>query len=258
MRRAVLIAAFLLAAGLGATLARGEVMQQGNVRLYFSAGFAPSSLPRNSDAPVAVRVGGSIDSPNGGRPPTVRRISFAVNRYGKIFTRGLASCDRGQLEATSSEQALELCRGALVGHGYFLAAIAAQNREPFTARGKVLAFNSREGGRQSVLMHVYASSPARVTVVLTFKITHPRKGQFGTIFSTRIPAVASDLGYVTKMSLLFDRRFGYGGRRRSYFSARCAAPSGFEGALFTFARGRFAFDNGQRLTTTLTRSCSVR
>jgi hypothetical protein len=68
----------------------------------------------------------------------------------------------------------------------------------------------------------------------------------------------ANLGYINKMSLRFDRRFRYRGSVRSYFNARCAAPTGFQEAIFTFARGRFVFDNGQRLTTPLTRSCRVR
>lgn len=252
------MAAILAAMTLGSGLAPAEVVQEGNLRLFFSAGFAPQALPRNHQAPVSVRVGGSIEAPDGGRPPAVRRISFAVNRYGSVFSRGLPACRRDLLEATSSEQALERCRAAYVGHGYFLASVLAPNRSPFTVRGRVLAFNGRSDGRPSVLLHVYASTPARVTVVLPFSITHPPGGEFGTVFSTRIPRLAANLGYVTKMSLQFDRRFGYRGRQRSYFNARCAAPRGFSGAIFTFARGRFTFDNGQSLTTPLTRSCRVR
>jgi hypothetical protein len=258
MRRTALLAAALAAIPLSAGLARGEVVQQGNLRLSFDAGFAPQALPRNRQAPVSVRVGGSIKAAEGGRPPAVRRISFAVNRYGTVFSRGLPTCERATLEATSSDQALEACRGALVGHGYFLATVDPSNHQPFTVRGRVLAFNGRVQGRPAVFLHVYGSTPAKVTVVLDFKISHPGKGEFGTVFSTRIPPLASDLGYVTKMSLQFNRRFRYRGRTRSYFSARCAAPAGFGSALFTFARGRFSFDNGQELTTLLTRSCRVR
>jgi hypothetical protein len=257
VRRVVPLAAALCAIPLAASLARGEVVQQGNVVLSFEARFAPQLLPRDRQAPVSVQVGGSIKSPDGGRPPTVRRIIFAVNRYGHVFTRGLPSCDGSELEATSPEQALDACRGARVGSGYFLAAVDPPNAPPFTARGRVLAFNGRAGRHRSLLLHVYAAKPAKVTVVLDFAIS-PTKGEFGTVFSTRIPKVASNLGYVTKMSLRFDRRFRYQGRQRGYFTARCAAPAGFDGAIFTFARGQFVFEGGQRITTPLTRSCRVR
>ena len=94
--------------------------------------------------------------------------------------------------------------------------------------------------------------------MLVFKVSHPRRGRFGTVVSTTIPKIASDLGYVTSLRLDFDRRYRFGGRSRSFLSARCAAPSGFPGTIFTLARGRFVFANGQQLTTTLTRDCRVR
>jgi hypothetical protein len=258
VRRIVCICGALAAGALGVGLAQGEVVQKANLRLTFTAGFAPQALPREREAPVSVRVGGSIGTATGARPPAVRRISFAVNRYGHVFTRGLPSCSGARLEGTSPQQAMEACPGARVGSGYFLATVNPPNGRPFTARGNVIAFNARAGDRPALLLHVYAPTPAKITVILNFAITHPSRGRFGTVFTTRIPTVAANLGYVTKMALHFDRRFRYGGRIHGYFSARCAAPRGFKAAIFTFARGRFFFDNGQQLTTPLTRSCRVR
>jgi hypothetical protein len=258
MRRIVCICVALgaLTACLG--LARAEIIQERNLRLAFTAGFAPQELPRAHQAPVSVRVGGSIATAGGGRPPAVRRISFAVNRYGHLFTRGLPACSAARLEGTSPGQARQACPGARVGGGYFLATVSPPGGRPFTARGNVIAFNGRRSGRPALLLHVYAPVPARITVVLSFAISHPAEGRYGTVFTTRIPTVASNLGYVTKMSLHFGRRFTYRGRTHGYFSARCAAARGFNAAIFTFARGRFYFDNGQRLTMPLTRSCRVR
>jgi hypothetical protein len=122
----------------------------------------------------------------------------------------------------------------------------------------MLAFNSRVGKRNVILMHIYGSKPVQATFVLTFKISHPRRGTFGTVLSTRIPKLASDLGYVTDVAMSFGRRFRYRGKRRSFLSARCAAPLGLPGALFSFARGSFSFAGGLRLTATLTRDCRVR
>lgn len=258
MRRLACICAALAASGLAVGLAHGEVVQKANLRLHFTAGFAPQALPRERDAPVSVRVGGSIATATGARPPAVRRISFAVNRYGHVFTRGLPYCSAAQLEGTSPQQAMEACPGARVGAGYFLATVNPPSGRPFTARGNVIAFNARQRDRPALLLHVFAPTPAKITVVLSFSITHPTRGRFGTVFTTRIPSVASNLGYVTKMALHFGRRFQYGGATHGYFSARCAAPRGFNATIFTFARGRFFFDNGQQLTTPLTRSCRVR
>ena len=248
----------LVAALLGAGVAHGESVQQGRLRVDFNAGFAPHALPRDRPAPVRVSLDGSVATADGSRPPQLRRISIALNRYGRLTTRGLPTCAPGELESTSSATALRRCRGALVGRGRFGANIAFPDLAPFPVEGNVLAFNSRARGRPAILVHIYGSRPVTASLVLSFKISHRRRGAFGTVLSTRIPKVASDVGYVTDVSLSFGRRYRVGGERLSFLSARCAAPAGFPGALFPFARGNFVFANGQRLTTTVVRDCSVR
>lgn len=249
----------LVAVLLGAAAAaRGEAIQQGQLRVDFKAGFAPRSLPRDRPAPVRVSLGGSVATADGSRPPQLRRISIALNRYGRLTTRGLPICARGELESTSSATALRRCRGALVGRGRFGADVAFPNLAPFPVGGSVLAFNSRVHGKLAILVHIYGSKPVRASLVLSFKVSHRRRGTFGTVLSTRIPRIASDVGYVTDVSLSFGRRYRVGSERLSFLSARCAAPAGFPGALFPFARGSFLFANGQRLTTTVVRDCAVR
>lgn len=258
MRRLALTSALLATALLGGGIARGELVQRGDLRLAFDGGFAPNALPRERAAPVTVSLSGSVATTDGSRPPQLRLISIAINRYGRLSTRGLPTCPPGQLEQTSTRTALSRCRGALVGHGHFGANIDFPDRTPFPVEGRIVAFNSRSHGRPAILLHIYGWSPVQATIVLTFKITHPRSGDFGTVLSTRIPRIASDLGYVTDIDLTFGRRYRFEGRRRSFLSARCAAPAGFPGAIFAFAKGSFSFANGQRLTTTLARDCRVR
>jgi hypothetical protein len=256
MRRIVVltITASLL---LGAGLARAELTQRGDLRLDFDGHFAPKILPRDRDAPVSVLIGGSVSSVHGGRPPGLRKISIAVNRYSKVYTRGLPACEPGILQSTSTAEALERCRPALVGSGHFGAIVDFSN-DQFPVRGRILAFNSGSPRHPRLLLHIYNANPAKTTIVLKFAITHPKKGDFGTVFTARIPEIASDLGYVTDISLNFDRQYRYLGKPRSFLSARCAAPAGFGGGPFAFAKGRFDFASGQRLGITLTRVCQVR
>jgi len=258
MKRLTLIAVLCAAALLGATVARGEISGEGGLFVSFGGGFTPRSLPRDRDVPVKVSLNGSIKTADGTRPPQLRSISFAVNRYGTLSTKGLPTCHPGLLEATDSQRALARCRPALVGHGDFGAKVEFPNRAPFPVSGRVLAFNGRAHGRPAILLHIHGSNPVEVTVVLTFTIRHPKRGKFGTVLSTRIPRLASDVGYVTDISLVFSRQYRYRGRPYSFLSARCAAPSGFPGAIFSFTRGTFSFADGKRIVTTLTRNCLVR
>lgn len=244
----------LLVAG----IARAEVFGDADLRVSFSGRISPHSLPRDRNVPVRVSLNGAIRTPEGVRPPQLRRISIAVNRYGKLSTAGLPVCATGLLESTGTELALERCGGALVGRGRFGAKLESPSLPPLPVEGKVLGFHGRAGGKPAILLHIHASKPIEATVVLTFKIAHPPRGKFGTVLSTTIPRIASDIGYVTDLSLSFGRKYRAGGERRSFISARCAAPAGFPGALFTFARGNFTFAGGKRLTTTLARDCLVR
>lgn len=258
MKRLALIAVLLATALFGATIARGEIFGGDGLFVSFGGGFTPRSLPRDRDVPVTVKLNTSIKTTDGTRPPQLRRISFAVNRYGQITTTGLPTCRPGLLESTDVQAALARCGPALVGRGHFVANVEFPNRTPFPVHGRMLAFNGRAHGRQAVLLHIHGSNPVEVTVLLTFTISHPARGKFGTVLSTKIPRLASDLGYVTDVSLVFNRRYRYRGKQYSFLSARCAAPSGFPGAIFSFTRGTFTFAGGKRIVTTLTRDCLVR
>jgi hypothetical protein len=247
-----------IAALLCAGLAGAEISQNGNLRLHFSGKIAPKKLPRTSNAPVTMRISGAIGTADGQRPPELNKIAIAFNRYGHVSTEGLPICEAGELEQTTSASAREACGGALVGHGRFKANVALPGHATFSVTGEMLAFNSSKGGRPALLLHIYASHPAQLVFVLTFRIVRVKEGTYGTIFVARIPKLADQLGYVTNVNLTFGRRYVYHGEQRSFLSARCAAPAGFPGAVFTLARGSFSFDNGQRVSTALSRNCWVR
>ncbi len=259
MRR-LAIAAVLAITLLGvAVVAQGEVIQRENVRVFFGGRLLPHDLPRERPAPVTVSLEGSIGTVDGSRPPQLREITVAMNRAGKIFSKGLPTCTASTLRQTSSEAALRLCRSALVGHGTFAAKVDFPSAPLIPAKGKVLVFNSRVNGKQEMLLHLYGSSPVRAAFVLPFKVEHRSHGEFGTVFSTRIPTLASDLGYVTEINLTIGRRYRYAGKPRGFLSASCAAPAGFASASYKLAKITFAFSDGKNMATPpLTRDCKVR
>jgi hypothetical protein len=258
MRSLAIPTFFAIAALLGAGLADAELSQNGNLRLAFSGRIAPKTLPRTNTAPVTVRISGAIGTADGERPPQLSKVAIAFNRYGRVSTLGLPVCRAGELEQTTSETAREICGGALVGHGKFKANVDFAGREPVSVSGDMLAFNSTKNNRPAMLLHIYGSHPVQLAFVLTFRIVRVKEGTFGTIFVAKIPDIASKLGYVTNVNLTFGRRYSYQGHSRSFLSAKCAAPSGFPGAIFTLARGSFSFTNGQHISTSLARNCWVR
>ena len=258
MRRLAISAVLATIVLTSAVAARGELIQQGNLRVHFDGQLRPRALPREHPAPVSVSLDGAVSTADGTRPPQLREMTIAVNRAGVVSSTGLPTCSAPQLQQTSSEAALRVCRSALVGSGHFAANVDFPGAPLIPARGEILAFNSRLHGRPGMLLHLYGSSPVRAAFVLPFEISHHRQGRYGAVFSTKIPELASDLGYVTEISMKIGRTYSYKGKPRSFLSARCAAPAGFTQVAFPLAKATFSFANGQRLTTGLLRDCKVR
>jgi hypothetical protein len=257
MRRLAVLAVLLACLPAGVAVAR-QFVQEGTLRVAFDARLLPHALPRERDAPVTVQMAGAVRTTDGSTPPQLRDISIAMNRAGVVSVAGLPSCQASELQQTSTEAALALCRNALVGRGHFAANVNFSGVPVFPARGPVLIFNSSTKERAGLLLHLYGSSPVRATFVLPFKISRNSKGKFGTVFSTHIPRLASDRGYVTDIDLTIGRKYRYQGRQRSFISASCAAPAGFTGAFFELAKATFSFAGGKQLTSRLPGDCKVR
>jgi hypothetical protein len=257
MRRLAIAAVLLVCLPAGVAAAR-QFVQQGTLRVAFEAKLLPRALPRERNAPVTVHLAGAIRTTDGSTPPQLREISIAMNRAGVVSAKGLPSCQAPELQQTSTEAALAVCRGALVGRGHFAANVDFPGAPVFPARGTVLVFNSSTKNRPGLLLHLYGSSPVRAAFVLPFKITRSTKGKFGTIFSTHIPRLASDKGYVTDIDLTIGRNYRYQGSQHSFISASCAAPAGFTSIPYELAKATFTFAGDQKLTSRLPGDCKVR
>jgi hypothetical protein len=250
---AVLTATFLSAAG----LASAELVERGNLFVKFKGGIDPTALPRQVNAPIAVRVDGTVRSLSKDEPPALRFISIAINRGGEIDTKGLPRCKRGEIETTSAAQALEICRSSLVGRGRFSAAVSFPEQVAFPLRGGILAFNAVVDGERAILAHVYGTDPFPNTRIIVFRI-RKSAGTFGTVLSATLPSSLIGHGYLKRIILDLRREFVYRGRTRSYLSAACAAPAGVDIGVFPFVRVGMAFDDGRKLSSTLIRTCRVR
>lgn len=237
--------------------ASAELVERGGLFVKFSGGIAPNALPRDDYAPIEVGIAGTVKTLSGERPPPLRWISVAINRGGRLSTHGLPLCHPAEIDPGSSAEALAACGPALVGEGSFLAGTAFPEQPTFPTRGRILAFNSLSDGRPAILAHVYGPKPAPSTRLITFRIRR-HGGTFGTSLTGTLPVSVNRYGYLRRISLRLFRVFRYRGEPRSYLSASCAAPPGFPGAVFPFARASMAFADGRRLSSTLTRSCRVR
>ena len=258
MRRAGLAAAALLVALGVATGARAEVEKQGDVIVSIDGGISPKALPRTGVAPVAVNIDSTFKSAEGADPPPqLRRISIGINRRGKIFDRGIPTCRVRSIQPATISAAKRICGGAIVGSGHVRVRVHLANQPPFTFKGPMLVFHAkRAGGERRLLAQVYGRKPPSA-FVLNFKIVE-EPGEFGTVIKTSLPASASKWAYVTHFDMKLQRIYTYQGKRHSYVSAGCAAPPGFPGAVYAFAQADFGFAEGEDVTTTLVRDCTVK
>jgi hypothetical protein len=206
---------------------------------------------------VTIEIEGRISTADGSHPPALRRFELEFNRSGKISNHGLPICRAPRLQSTSTAVALAQCRPALVGSGRFAADVTASTN-PIPAKGRVLVFNTERRGKPGLLLHLYGTTPIAVTIVLPLEIQHRAEGQFGTLMTTAVPRLAGGIGAITELSLDLGRTYSYRGQRRGYLSASCAAPAGFPGAPFPFARASFSFADGHILRVSLIRSCKVK
>ncbi len=232
--------------------------QDGDLVATFDGGLRPTRLPRDALAPVAVRVAGNVRSASGetDRLPQLRRITVGINRGGRLFDRGLPVCRAESIAPASERDARRICRGAIVGSGHVTVQVRIPSQLPFPVRAKILAFNGpRAGGGKLILAQAYARQPPGA-FILTFHVDR-RRGTFGTVLATTLPPETREWAYITHFDMTLHRTYTYRGTRRSYVSAACEAPAGFDSALFPFARATYGFDNGQQLTMSQAATCRV-
>jgi hypothetical protein len=253
------LAALLLAATiLTAASAQAERVVRGNLEIAVLGRLEPFRLPRTKPAPISIIFSGHLLTTDGSTPPQVKAMRIDINRHGLLDSKGLPVCPSARLVAASSQTALRNCGQALIGSGRFWAHIVLPEQRPYRTAGRLLAFNGREAGRPTLIVHVFTSNPFFSSFVIPFQIHRVSKGPYGTELSTDLPPALGSWGYVEQIKMTLRRNYSYRGRKLSYFNAACPAPKGFKTTFFPFARGSFYFADAKPLAITLRRPCAVR
>jgi hypothetical protein len=237
-------------------LARGERAQRGNLIVTLDGGFAPLKLPRGHRAPVSVQLDAGLQTTDGTTLPRVTRVELGIPGQGLITTRGLPTCTPRRLRNTTTAEALEACRPALIGTGRMLAQVKIPHQPPFTVHARLLAFNGRVRGHRAVVVHGIAAEPPTV-VVLPFLI-YLRPGRFGTVLIAHLPRTLGPWPRFAHFTMDFSRRYTYRGHRLSYISASCPIPKRFTAGFFSFAKATFTLADGRRISKGIARSCRAR
>jgi hypothetical protein len=230
-----------------AVAAKPTIVQVGTLKLTLNGDFTPKALPKSGKpAPITLNVSGKIETTDGTHPPAAKEFVVETDKNGSIDVKGLPKCTSGKLQAQDTKNAEKICPKAIIGEGKTDVEVEFPESAPFIAKSKLLAFNGGfSGGKTTILIHAYLSSPVSAAVVTTVKIQKISNGRYGTKSIASIPKIAGGYGSVNNFSLTLDRGFG----NTPYLFAKCP-----DGRLQAKATG--VFSDGKRLTGTFVRPCT--
>jgi hypothetical protein len=230
-----------------ATADKPTVVQAGNLKLTLNGGFSPKALPKSGKpAPISLNVSGKIQTVDGSHIPAVKEIIVETDKNGSIDTKGLPKCTAGKLQAQDTAHAEAICKTAIIGEGKTNVEVAFPEQTPFIAKSKLVAFNGgTSGGKTTIFIHAYLSSPVSAAVVTTVKISKIHNGRYGTKSVATIPKIAGGYGSAKEFELTFTR--GY--KNTPFLFANC--PDGHLNAKATSV-----FSDGTKLTGSFVRSCT--
>jgi hypothetical protein len=232
----------------GATAASKIKLKSGVIEATFGGGVSPKALPKKGMAPVALSLEGKMNTTDGSHIEPLETVSLEFDKAGKLETKGLASCKVGKLEATTTETAKKTCKSSLVGSGEVTALIAFPEQKDLFAKGPLLVFNGSKGGKQELILHVYAHVPAATTFVVPVQISKAH-GKFGTKAFIKVPKIVGGSGSVTSFKARITKKYNSGGKKLSLLNAGCP-----KGSLAV--NGELKFRGGTKLEGEINAPCT--
>jgi hypothetical protein len=245
-----LAAGALIFCVLFAGAANAALVRVGNLVLTADGGFKPSTLPRNSYAPINFDGEANLRAVDGSVPPALQRLMLDFDRDGRLSTAGLPVCQPAVLAEATSQEARNRCPGAIVGTGHASVAIGGGG-QPLVVSSPLTFFNGpRLAGKPTVIMHARITVPAVQNFVITIPI-EKRSGRYRYRATVDLPPIADGHGSLTHLDASIGKRYRSDGEERSYVSARCG-----DGIFST--RGRFTFADGTVIDGSVDKACTVR
>ncbi|HEY0391428.1 MAG TPA: hypothetical protein VGC63_06955 [Solirubrobacterales bacterium] len=249
----LVLAGMIVAATAGiATASKPVVVRAGNLILTLNGDVYPVALPEGTPEPITLIVSGGIATNDGSQPPALREVVIDTAKDGYVNAEGLPACSEGKLIAQDTRAAERSCPTSIVGRGHTTVRVAFPESIPFSASGKVVAFNGGVKGNVTTLfIHAYVPVPSPTAVITTVKIKRENHGPYGLRSVARIPVIAGGSGSLTKFDLTLHRLFNYHGEQQSYLEGECHHDK-------QLAKVRDIFANGNEISGHLVRPCKVR
>lgn len=247
------VAALLAIAMTGTAIAIRQIA--GNLILDIGVGFAPRALPHTHDAPLRFWIHEALGTQDGSIPPPITHMKFEVDKNGHVETRGLPTCSKQKLIATTTAQARRACPGAIVGSGMVFGVIAFPEQAPIKASAPITFFNApRVEGDPTVIAHAHLDVPAPTTYLVSAQIERIHKGPLGYRVEADVPKVAGGYGSATYFRFRFGREWRTEGGKLSFLNARCAIPN----RPHLLGRTETRFADGTDIDSILLAHCQVR
>jgi hypothetical protein len=216
------------------------------------ASVTPKGLYPKTATPAALSVEvktGTATATNGVPSPAVHDvIDFDKNL--SLTTKGLPTCTTSQLQNTSTEAAERACGKAKIGTGSAITLLPTGS-QVFTEPTKVTAFNGApQGGKPTVLLHAYGTTPLQTTLVLVGTVTSYGKEGYGPRLDVIVPPIGGGSGAITDFKVTIKKSWTYKGKKVSFVNAKCPASKKLK------YRGAFTYGDGTTITATHTQTCT--
>jgi hypothetical protein len=212
---------------------------------------APKKLSKTTYTPASLEVTTKVTTSNPtGLPVPATRVVVDFDKNAKLFTKGLPTCTAAQLQNTSTEVAEQQCGKAKIGSGR-AEALLPVGTKIYPAKQVVTAFNGApQGGKPTVLLHTYTTTPLQTTLILNGVISNYNKEGYGPRLDVEVPLIAGGAGALLEFNVKIDKKFSYKGKKQSFISAKCPNNKKLK------ARGAFTFKDGEVITALSSQSCA--
>jgi hypothetical protein len=211
----------------------------------------PKKLSKTKFTPGSLKVTTlttSTTAANGVPSPAVH-ATLDFDRNARLYTKGLPTCDPAKLQNQSTEVARRVCGPAMIGSGKALALLPV-GPTVYNVEQTVTAFNGvPQGGKPSVILHTYGTTPIQTTLVLVGPVSNYNKEGYGPRLDLDIPLIAGGQGALKEFQVTINKKWRFKGVKRSFLSAKCPKSKKLK------ARGKFTFRDGQSLTAYSKQTC---
>jgi hypothetical protein len=211
----------------------------------------PKKLSKTKFTPGTLKVTTlttSTTAANGVPSPAVH-ATLDFDRNARLYTKGLATCDSARLQSQSTEVAKRVCGPAIIGSGKAIALLQV-GEDVYNVEQTVTAFNGvPKGGKPSVILHTYGTTPIQTTLVLVGPVSNYNKEGFGPRLDLDIPLIAGGQGALKEFQVTINKKWRFKGVQRSFISAKCPKSKQLK------ARGKFTYRDGESLTAVSKQSC---